>query len=384
MKEPERNISSAWPGLAGVALLVVLAGCATGPSSKPAPNFSFYPPPPETPRLQFLTSYSGEKDLGGGASKFATFVTGAAPSQRAIVKPYGLAVDAGLIYVCDTGQGAIDILDLNKKSFAVFEPKSGGQIRMPINLAIDSDGTKYLADRAHDQVLIYAPDGTYQGAIGEKPAAAAATANAPAPPVASPGAGEKGLRPTDVVLTDKRLYVTDLNNNCVRVYEKATRQWLFNIPRDSRDEAGKLFAPTNLALDAQDRLYVSDFAAFCVKTYDADGKYLRTFGRAGDRPGEFSRPKGVAVDRQGRVFVVDAAAQVVQIFDAEGRLLLFFGEPKASAAPLDLPAKVVIDYKNVALFQRFAAPGFQIEYLVLVTNQLGDRKVSVYGFGGKK
>ena len=111
---------------------------------------------------------------------------------------------------------------------------------------------------------------------------------------------------------------------------------------------------------------------------------MRTYGRAGDRPGEFARPKGVAVDREGRVYVVDAAAQVIQIFNAEGRLLLFFGEPRGSAASLDLPAKVVIDYDHVGLFQQYAAPGFQLEYLVLASNQFGDRKVSVYGFGRKQ
>ena len=90
------------------------------------------------------------------------------------------------------------------------------------------------------------------------------------------------------------------------------------------------------------------------------------------------------MDRESRVYVVDAAAQLVQIFDAEGKLLLFFGEPEGSEAGLDLPAKVLIDYDHVGLFQEYAAPDFQVEYLVLVTSQYGARKVSVFGFGQKK
>jgi hypothetical protein len=81
---------------------------------------------------------------------------------------------------------------------------------------------------------------------------------------------------------------------------------------------------------------------------------------------------------------VDAATQVVQIFDAEGRLLLFFGEPQGKAPGLDLPAKVAIDYDHAELFAKYAAPGFKVEYLVLVTNQYGDRKLSVFGFGHKE
>lgn len=366
------------------ALLGLATGCATGPTSKPVSNFIFYPSPPDAPCLQFLTSFSGEKDLGGGVSKFAAFVTGIEPPQRLISKPYGLALNRGQLYVCDTSQGAVAILDLEKRKFSYLEPKGGGQMRIPINIFIDPDGTRYVADRGHNQVLIYGPDDTYQGAIGEKAVVnPLPTEGAPAT-TASVVGEEKSLRPTDVAVAGNRIYVTDLNNNCVRVYHKANRELLFKIPVNPKDEAAKLFAPTNLAIDAQNRLYVSDFAGFCVKEYDTDGKYLRTFGRSGDRPGEFARPKGVAVDREGRVYVVDAAAQVIQIFNAEGRLLLFFGEPRGSAAPLDLPAKVVIDYDHVGLFQQYAAPGFQLEYLVLASNQFGDRKVSVYGFGRKQ
>jgi hypothetical protein len=95
-------------------------------------------------------------------------------------------------------------------------------------------------------------------------------------------------------------------------------------------------------------------------------------------------PKGVSADREGRVYVVDAANQLVQIFDEQGKLLMWFGEPDASAAPLCLPAKVIVDYDHVDLFKQYAAPNFQVEHLLLVSNQFGPRKVSVYGFGHKK
>ena len=60
---------------------------------------------------------------------------------------------------------------------------------------------------------------------------------------------------------------------------------------------------------------------------------------------------------------------------------MFFGVPGKSEAALNLPAKVLIDYDHTERYRRYAAPGFELEYLVLVTNQYGNRKVSVYGFG---
>jgi hypothetical protein len=46
-----------------------------------------------------------------------------------------------------------------------------------------------------------------------------------------------------------------------------------------------------------------------------------------------------------------------------------------------LPAAVKIDYDNVALFKRFAAPNFNVEYLILVTSQVAPNKIDVFGFG---
>jgi DNA-binding beta-propeller fold protein YncE len=117
-----------------------------------------------------------------------------------------------------------------------------------------------------------------------------------------------------------------------------------------------------------------------VLKFDDRGELLQTFGSLGRRLGQFVRPKGVAVDHEGRLYVVDAASGIVQIFDSDGELLLFFGGMGNRPGELYLPAKVVIDYDNVGLFADRVAPGYKLEYLVLVTSQYGGNKVSVFGF----
>jgi hypothetical protein len=82
---------------------------------------------------------------------------------------------------------------------------------------------------------------------------------------------------------------------------------------------------------------------------------------------------------------VDAAGQMVQMFDDAGQLLMWFGEPNhAARMSLFLPSKVLMDYDDVALFQKYAAPDFKVEHLVIVMNQFGPMPVSVFGFGHKK
>ncbi len=338
-------------------MLCLAAGCATKPKTAKQ-NYYFFPPAPDEPRIQFLTSFGQEADLGG-ASKFSDFVVGNQRVIRPILKPYGVTAGQGKIYVCDTQPGNVSIVDLSRRSIRYFKPDGDAAMKVPINIAVDKDGTRYVTDTKRCQVLIYSPDGSLISQIGRK----------------------NEMKPCGIALAGDRLYVTDLSNHCVRVFNKTSREALFSIPRNPTDEKGQLFSPTNLAIDKQGRIYVSDSGGFVVKIYDAEGNHLRTIGELGVTVGQFTLPKGIGVDREGRVYVVDAGTTLVQLFDAEGRPLMFFGEPKSSGpAAMYLPAGLAIDYENVGFFQKFAAPGYKVEYLILVTNQIGPSKVSVYGF----
>ena len=58
-----------------VSLLGLAGGCSTPRASKEVPSV-FYPPLPAAPRLQFLTSYSKEEDLGRRRNRFLYFLIG--------------------------------------------------------------------------------------------------------------------------------------------------------------------------------------------------------------------------------------------------------------------------------------------------------------------
>jgi DNA-binding beta-propeller fold protein YncE len=185
--------------------------------------------------------------------------------------------------------------------------------------------------------------------------------------------------PTDVAIRGKRLYVTDKKSGQVVLVEKATGEELRRFSGIGVGESDLLF-PSNLALGVDGSVYVGDTGNARVLKFDDSGELLQTFGSLGTMIGQFVRPKGVAVDREDRVYVVDAASSVVQIFSPDGKLLLFFGKAGNRPGDLYLPASVAIDYDNVDLFADRVAPGYKIEYLVIVTNQFGPNKVSVFGF----
>ena len=336
--------------------LTLIGGCATKPAAKT--EYTFFPPAPDQPRIQYLTSFGQEADLGG-VGKFKTFVVGQDKQIKPIYKPYGISAGKGKLYIADTEAANVSEIDLANRQMRALRPSGKGALELPINVVVDADGTRYVSDAKKLQVLVYNKDNKFQGAIGK---------------------GSE-IKPCGLALRGDTLYVTDITNHCVRVYDKTTRQERFTIPRDAGNLKSKLFLPTNISLDEGGRIYVTDTGAWRVQIYDADGNFLRSVGEMGLEPGRFSMPKGLGVDRQNRLFVVDAATQVVQLFDDHGQLLMFFGYPETSGpGALYLPAGLAIDYDNVAFFQKYAAPGYQIEFLIYVANQAGANKVSVFGF----
>ena len=62
-----------------------------------------------------------------------------------------------------------------------------------------------------------------------------------------------------------------------------------------------------------------------IEIFDADGKFVSAFGKAGDGPGYFARPKGVAIDSDGHIWVADGQQDRVQVFNKEAQLLISFG-----------------------------------------------------------
>lgn len=345
-------------GLAALtaALLGLAGGCATkAPQSK---EYSFYPPAPDQPRIQFLTGFGKEGDLGAGAS-FKDFVVGNDKFARPMYKPYGVAAIKGKLYVTDTQGVLVSVVDLNKRRFRPMRPDGKGTLGLPINVAVDKDGTCYVTDTKLMKVMVYDKSGNFKGALGNG----------------------SDMKPCGIALTGDRLYVTDITNHCLRVFNKSNEQPLLQIPRDGANEKARLFSPSNVAVGQDGRIYVSDSGGFRVQIYDAAGNYLRSIGEMGAAPGKFALPKGIGVDHQGRVYVVDAATQVVQVFDDQGRLLMYFGYPEGNrSGVLYLPAGLAIDYENTDLFKQYVAPGYKVEFLIYVINQMGPNKVSVFGF----
>jgi len=74
------------------------------------------------------------------------------------------------------------------------------------------------------------------------------------------------------------------------------------------------------ALDAlpDGTVYVLDTKDSRVKVFDAGGKFLRAFGRAGQGPGELNQPLGIFITPENEVFIEDALNRRLAVFTLDG------------------------------------------------------------------
>jgi DNA-binding beta-propeller fold protein YncE len=352
-------VTRSLPRLLGAVVAGLLLACRPQAAPQPAEGPVFFPLPPDAPRIQFLTRFSSSDDVVGSGRSFWEGLAGAERrTADAIVKPYGVALHRGRLYVCDTMLPGVDIFDLTARAFRRFQPRGEGLLRKPINCFVDErTGHLYVADTDRGQVVEYDWDLRYVGAFGEA----------------------EGARPADVFVDGDYAWVADLAEGRILVYDKGTRRLVRIVPGPDTDSAAALRQPTNLYV-RDGFVYVSEFTDFRVKVFTTDGAFVRSVGVVGTGRGQFARPKGIAVDTAGVLYVVDAAFENVQMFDRSGQLLMHFGGAYQGPGYLYLPAKVIVDYDDVDLFRGYVDPRFDLDHLILVTNQYGPDKVSVYGF----
>jgi DNA-binding beta-propeller fold protein YncE len=152
---------------------------------------------------------------------------------------------------------------------------------------------------------------------------------------------DAGMRhPMGLAISDDgdRLYVADLRGSQVLRVDLNAKKMSRFAPDDAFDQ------PCNVALDAQENVYVSETKAGRIVVYSKDGKRLRSFGK------ETERPTGLAVDRaRGILYVADTSRVTsenhrVFAYTLEGRLIREIGNGRGSEdGQFNFPSYLAVD-----------------------------------------
>ncbi len=140
------------------------------------------------------------------------------------------------------------------------------------------------------------------------------------------GAGAFSARPHAITIApDRHLYCTDDGRHTIT---KWTPEGELLLTIGTPDEPSPRFSgepfnrPTDVAIAPDGSLFISDgYGNARVHHYSAEGEWLHSWGEPGIAPGQFMVPHNIAIDAEERLYVADREAHRVQVFDGEGTLL---------------------------------------------------------------
>jgi len=311
-----------------------------------------FPPAPAVPRLRYLDYYSAEKrepaksvakeqKKAGWMDRLAGVTPGSektaeTPKPRfQLLSPYGLAVDSkGLLYVADTKVGAIFIFNPENSDLQMIKNGTDARFKSLFGLAMDDSDNLLAVDGALRHVMVFDSNHKLQTTFGE--------------------ANLKNPCGVAIDVENRYVYVADADLDQVLVYDADTYTLLRKIGTTGKEhtlrDAGNFSKPTNVAVDKDGNLYVTDTLNDRIEVFDADSKFVREFGKNGDGAGDFARPKGIAIDSDGHIWVADAMLNRIQVFTAEGQILMGLGGFGIMPAQFQALTGLAFDTKNNRLF----------------------------------
>ncbi len=185
-------------------------------------------------------------------------------------------------------------------------------------VCVDAEGLIYIKQQGHpgkkaqDTVVVFDPTGKFVRSFGK---------------LYHGGGHGIDLRKEG---KEEFLYLT---NTWRRTFCKTTLKgeivWTKCFPEGpNRYQTVEQFSPTNVAFAPDGGLYVADgYGSNFIHQYDANGKWVRTWGGSGDKPGLMRTPHGIWLDdRAGRkpsLVVADRANARLQYFTLDGKHIGF-------------------------------------------------------------
>ena len=175
--------------------------------------------------------------------KLRTAVKGNGPLQY--WNPRSIAINSknGTIYVCDTLNNRIQVLNNSNLTFSSSFGKKGssnGQFDRPYGIACDSAGSVYVADSNNHRIQVFTAEGKFLRKFGRR----------------GEGMGQL-MHPSGVAIdASGMVYVVERGNNRVSVFTSGGQH--VTSSRSGEGKEGELNSPTEVAVDCNGVVYVCD------------------------------------------------------------------------------------------------------------------------------
>ncbi len=305
-----------------------------------------------------LAGFPGSPGTNDGAGSAARFLY-----------PAAVAVDASNnLYVADTSNHSIrKITPAGEVTTLAGTPGTAGtndgpsstaQFNYPYGLAVNGDGTIFVADSYNHTIRKITPDRWVSTLAGS--AGVLGTSD-------GTGSNARFFYPYGVAVDDaNNVYVADRDSCAIRqvtpggVVSTLVGQFIGSV--DGTGVVARLYYPSSVALDSSGNLYVADSYNHTIRyvTVAGTNSFITTLagwpGSTGSSNGfgaaaRFKYPNSVALGPAGNVFVADLGNHLVRMMSPAGAVTTIAGESGGadfvdgmnSAARFSRPADVAVD-----------------------------------------
>lgn len=208
----------------------------------------------------------------------------------------------GNLFITDSMNSRVQVFD-NKGQFIRKWGEKGngggrpGQFKMPNGIAANSQGNIIVTDEGG--IHVFTPEGEFLRKY--------------------PLTGKRYSYPNGIAVDSHDNIFVAYNYDNVQI---VTHEGIFlhNVGQSGHDD-GHFHNPMGVAVDSQDKLYVTDFFQHRLQVFSSEGQFLWKWGEEGHGKGQLKFPADVAVDHQGNIFITDHDNDRIIVLSAEGQLI---------------------------------------------------------------
>ena len=122
---------------------------------------------------------------------------------------------------------------------------------------------------------------------------------------------------------DGNIWIPDYRLHVVRKLDRSGQLLMtIGIPSWPGADDRRFNMPTDVAFAPNGDVFISDgYANNRIVHCDANGKFIKSWGKLGVAEGEFSLPHSIVMDSKGLLYVADRNNNRIQVFDQSGRFV---------------------------------------------------------------
>jgi len=249
--------------------------------------------------------------------------------------PSDVAVDSqGRIYIVDGTAGTIRVYD--RQGNTVFTFGGNSILNQPLGLDVSAEGDVLVADSGNHRLTLFPSDKGPPSFIA-----------IPSPP------GGKLSDPTDASFGKGEgiFHIVDNDNHRIVTLDRNGKiLWSRGTMGRNPDE---FRFPFMMDLDSDGNIYVVEVINTRVQVLTPDGDHIRFIGDWGIEPGQFFRPKGIAVSDKDEIFVSDSYLGVIQVFSRDGKFQGVIGDQTGHLIKFTTPVGLTVSGNRLLIIEMF-------------------------------